>query len=91
MRLRCPGLSGQRPTSMVLACPNRAEEVEIFSDESTARCPKCKMPFYKKAVPTCAKWCKASAECMGLRANADNTPRGTRFEPQNRSAASYTA
>jgi hypothetical protein len=70
---------------MVLACPNRAEEVEIFSDESTARCPKCKMPFYKKAVPTCAKWCK------GLRANAGNTPRGTRFEPQNRSAASYTA
>jgi hypothetical protein len=67
---------------MVLACPNRAEEVEIFSDESTARCPKCKMPFYKKAVPTCAKWCKASAECMGLRANADNTPGARASNPR---------
>ncbi len=68
MRLRCPGLSGQRLTSKVLPCPECGGEVEIFSDESKARCPRCRTPVYKKAVPTCATWCRAAAECMGLRA-----------------------
>ena len=86
MRLRCPGLSGQHLTSTLLPCPKCGGEVEIFSDESTARCPKCKTPVYKKAVSTCAKWCKAGAECMGLRANdaeatGEGAPRGTRFGP----------
>ena len=68
MKLRCPGLSGQRLTSTVLPCPKCAGEVEIFSDEPKARCPRCRSPVYKDAVPTCAKWCKAGGECMGLRA-----------------------
>ena len=86
MRLRCPGLSGQRLTSSLVPCLKCGCEVEIFSDESTVRCPKCKTSVYKKAVPTCAKWCKAGAECMGLRANdaeatGESEPRGTRFGP----------
>ena len=68
MRLRCPGLSGQRLTSTVVPCPECGGEVEIFSDESKVPCPRCKAPVYKKAVPTCARWCKAAAECMGIRA-----------------------
>ena len=68
MRLRCPGLSGQRLTSTVVPCPRCGGEIEIFSDESKARCPRCKTPVYKKTAPTCAKWCKAAAECMGIRA-----------------------
>ena len=68
MRLRCPGISGQRLTSTILRCSNCGAEVEIFSDESKARCPKCRTPVYKKSAPTCAKWCKAAAECMGHRA-----------------------
>lgn len=86
MRLRCPGLSGQCLTSSLVPCLKCGCEVEIFSDESAARCPKCKTPVYKKAVPTCVKWCKAGTECMGLRANdaeapGEGTPRGTRFGP----------
>lgn len=65
MRLRCPGLSGQRLSSTILPCPECGGEVEIFSDESKARCPRCRTPVYKRAVPTCAKWCKAAAECIG--------------------------
>lgn len=75
MRLRCPGVSGQRLTSSLVPCSNCGSEVEIFSDESKARCPKCKTPVHKEAVRTCAKWCKAAAECMGLRAD-DAEPTG---------------
>lgn len=73
MSPRCPGLSGQQLTSTVLPCSNCGAEVEIFSDESRTRCPKCKTPVQKKAVPTCAKWCKANAECMGFR-RSDTEP-----------------
>ena len=72
MRLRCPGISGQRLTSTILRCSSCGAEVEIFSDESKARCPNCRMPVYKKAAPTCAKWCKAAAECMGHRTQGPN-------------------
>lgn len=86
MRLRCPGLSGQRLTSSLVPCLKCGCEVEIFSDESTARCPKCKTPVYKKAVPTCAKWCKAGAQCMGPRVNdaevsGESVPWGTSLGP----------
>jgi endogenous inhibitor of DNA gyrase (YacG/DUF329 family) len=67
MRLRCPGLSGQRLTSVLIRCPSCGHEVEMFSDESAVRCSHCKTPVRKAAVPTCAKWCRASAECMGMR------------------------
>ena len=67
MSLRCPGLSGQRLSSIVLPCPRCGEEVEIFSDESMVRCPRCRTPVYKKAIPTCVKWCKAGGACMGRR------------------------
>ena len=74
--MRCPGLSGQRLTSTVLRCPTCGGEVEIFSDESKAKCPQCKTPVFKKAAPTCAKWCKAAAECMGRSpAAAERAPR----------------
>ena len=86
MKLRCPGLSGQRLTSSLVPCSNCGGEVEIFSDEFTARCPRCKTPVFKKAVPTCAKWCKASAGCIGLPTNdaeatGESAQRGTRFGP----------
>ena len=74
MKLRCPGLSGQRLTSTILPCPKCGGEVEIFSDESKARCPRCRSPVYKGAVPTCAKWCKAGAECMGHRVTDAEEP-----------------
>ena len=67
MRLRCPGLSGQRLTSILIRCPNCGHEVEMFSDESVVWCSACRMPVRKAAVPTCAKWCKAAAECIGRR------------------------
>ncbi len=82
MRLRCPGLGGQRLTSTVLRCPKCGGEVEIFSDESKARCPRCRAPVYKKAVPTCARWCKAAAECTGVRAaGAEDLEEAGRSEP----------
>ena len=68
MRLRCPSLSGQRLTSSLVPCSKCDAEVEILSDESSTKCPRRKAPVRKKAVPTCAKWCKAGAQCTSLRA-----------------------
>jgi len=65
MRLRCPGLSGQRLTSVLVRCPTCGNEVEMFSDESVVRCSRCRTAVRKTAAPTCARWCKAAAECTG--------------------------
>ena len=72
MRLRCPGLSGQRLTSVLVRCPSCGNEVEMFSDEAVVRCSCCKTPIRKTAAPTCARWCKASAECLGRRSSAED-------------------
>jgi len=67
MQRKCPGLSSQRLTSTLVPCSKCGTEVEIFSDESSAKCSKCRTPVYKHAVPTCAAWCKAAAQCMAPR------------------------
>lgn len=69
MQQKCPGLSGQRLTSTLVPCSKCGTEVEIFSDESSVKCSKCRTPVYKQAVPTCAAWCKAAAQCIGPRGN----------------------
>ena len=69
MQQKCPGLSSQRLTSALVPCPKCGTEVEVFSDEPSAKCSKCRTRAYKQAVPTCAAWCKAAALCIGLRAD----------------------
>jgi len=69
MQQKCPGLSSQRLTSTLVPCPKCGTEVEIFSDEPATKCSKCRTPVYKQAVPTCAAWCKAAAQCIGPRAD----------------------
>ena len=69
MQQKCPGLSSQKLSSTIVPCSKCGTEVEIFSDESSTKCSKCRTPVYKKAVPTCAAWCKAAAQCIGPRVN----------------------
>lgn len=75
MQQKCPGLSSQRLTSTLVPCSKCGTEVEIFSDEPSAKCSKCRTPVYKQAVPTCAAWCKAAAQCIGPR---DDDPEETK-------------
>ena len=65
MQQKCPGLSSKQLSSTIVPCPKCGTEVEIFSDESSTKCSNCRTPVYKKAVPTCAAWCKAAAQCIG--------------------------
>ncbi len=74
MQQKCPGLSSQELSSTIAPCPKCGTEVEIFSDESSTKCSNCRTPVYKKAVPTCAAWCKAASLCIGPR---DDNPKET--------------
>ena len=76
MQRKCPGLSSQRLTSTLIPCSKCGTEVEIFSDESSAKCSKCRTPVYKQAVPTCAAWCKVAAQCIGPRDDPEETKKG---------------
>ena len=65
MQQKCPGLSSQQLTSTLVPCSKCGSEVEIFSDEPSTKCSKCRTPVYKQAIPTCAAWCKAATQCIG--------------------------
>jgi NMD protein affecting ribosome stability and mRNA decay len=61
----CPGADRfKKPVPEDIACPVCGEELEIWSDEFEAMCPKCR----KKASrlgQSCLDWCKAARECAG--------------------------
>ena len=63
MSFRCPGLVGRTLTSKSVPCPACGRAVEIFSDESSARCPKCKTRATQDPEASCRAWCNG---CSGL-------------------------
>jgi len=63
---KCPGQDSRNITSQQIKCPKCGYEVEIFSDEAKAVCPHCKNWVFTAKRPSCADWCKAAGECLGL-------------------------
>ncbi len=62
----CPGAKFfKNPQPTFKNCPNCNCEVEIWTDEIKAICPKCKKTVLREAVPTCLDWCKFAKECVG--------------------------
>ena len=63
----CPGAKRFRqPEQEIIECPRCKEDVEIWTDEIKAYCPKCKMTVLRKAAyPSCLDWCKYAKECVG--------------------------
>jgi DNA-directed RNA polymerase subunit RPC12/RpoP len=62
----CPGSHAIRePQPETLYCTNCGGEVEIWSDERMARCPKCGTPAMKDRGASCLDWCKMAKECVG--------------------------
>ena len=48
-------------------CPKCGTTVEIFKDESSGRCPKCRHRFKNPRTDfRCAEWCEHAAECLGF-------------------------
>ena len=62
----CPGSKSIRqPQPEFIKCPFCAYEVEIWTDEIKAICPKCKKTVLRDAQASCLEWCKYAKECVG--------------------------
>ena len=62
----CPGSSKIRnPVPEYLSCTNCGGEVEMWSDETKARCTDCGTTVYRDVLPSCVDWCKHAADCVG--------------------------
>ena len=65
MTTRCPGQDMRNLRVELYKCPNCSAEVEIFSDEQKAKCPKCGQKVYRDRVPSCIEWCAMARQCLG--------------------------
>jgi len=66
MIFECPGSHRfKKPHPETLDCPFCGEEVELWSDEAQAICPKCKKIVARQLGEYCLDWCKYAKECVG--------------------------
>jgi len=62
----CPGavtFREVRPED--IGCPECGAEVEIWSDELTARCSQCGARVSGELGPSCIDWCSFAEQCIG--------------------------
>lgn len=65
---QCPGASNIRmPRLEVRECPVCGEEIEIFTNDATAKCVKCGKVIYNDML-SCVEWCEYARECLGDKA-----------------------
>ena len=65
MTQKCPGQDFRNLRVQLYKCPSCGAEVEIFSNETKAKCDQCGKPVYKEKLPSCIEWCSAARECLG--------------------------
>lgn len=62
----CPGSKAiKNPVPENMPCPNCGYEVEIWTDELKATCPKCKTKVFREAQVSCIDWCPYAKDCVG--------------------------
>jgi hypothetical protein len=62
---QCPGAINIRmPRLEMKTCPKCGEEIEIFSNEASAKCLKCGFVVYNDLL-SCVQWCEYAKECVG--------------------------
>jgi predicted RNA-binding Zn-ribbon protein involved in translation (DUF1610 family) len=62
---QCPGAINIRmPRLEMKTCPKCGEEIEIFSNEASAKCLKCGFVIYNDLL-SCVQWCEYAKECVG--------------------------
>jgi hypothetical protein len=60
----CPGAANLRtPTLAIKKCPRCGEEVELFSNDISAKCT-CGFEVYND-IMSCVQWCRYAKECVG--------------------------
>ncbi|MDD4859367.1 MAG: hypothetical protein PHR56_04100 [Dehalococcoidales bacterium] len=62
---KCPGQDMRNLRVEVFKCTNCGADVEIFSDESRARCQKCGTRIFREKMPSCIEWCASARQCLG--------------------------
>jgi DNA-directed RNA polymerase subunit RPC12/RpoP len=63
----CPGAVNVREARPEeIACPQCGGEVEIWSDEVSARCPLCGDRVSREQGPSCIDWCSSAELCVGI-------------------------
>ncbi len=65
MYSKCPGQDSRNLRVEVFKCPGCGAPVEIFSDETRARCQRCGEKVYREKLPSCIEWCAKARECLG--------------------------
>ena len=65
MKGTCPGQDFRNLRVELYRCPKCCNEVEIFSNETRVRCPKCKQWVYREKLPSCIEWCASARQCLG--------------------------
>jgi HD superfamily phosphodiesterase len=66
MIAKCPGSQNfSQPKPENVACPFCSYDVEIWTDEVKATCPKCKRTFLREGEQSCLDWCAFAKECLG--------------------------
>jgi len=62
----CPGVERLiGPGQIVIrTCPKCGGEVEFFSDETEAECPKCGKTVHQEATSSCVSWCEYAEKCI---------------------------
>ncbi|MBN3039474.1 MAG: phosphohydrolase [Candidatus Omnitrophica bacterium] len=61
----CPGskqIKTPYPEEIKCLC---GQTVEIWSDETSATCKKCKRKVTREMEPTCLDWCSMAGICVG--------------------------
>ena len=62
----CPGAINFREVRPDdIECPFCGTEVEIWSDEATAKCPGCGREVTQSRGASCIDWCTCARECVG--------------------------
>ena len=62
----CPGSKKMRsPAPESLRCRSCGYDVEIWSDEARATCPRCKQNVVREGFSSCLDWCAKGKECVG--------------------------
>ncbi|MDD5669586.1 MAG: phosphohydrolase [Candidatus Omnitrophica bacterium] len=62
---KCPGAEKFRqPVPEDITCPFCRKEVEIWTDESYAVCPRCKNKIIRASRPCCLDWCRYADKCI---------------------------
>jgi len=52
------------PRMEIKDCPKCGEEIEIFSNEASAKCPGCGFVIFNDLL-SCVEWCEYAKDCVG--------------------------